>query len=546
MRRFSVATFFVFSFLFSSLGHSQTSSPVWFTLNAPEDSVITASEPVTLRYGQLASTCAVTLIYGPCNGVPVGTPTPETWTSPQTFSPSGASTVSIIVSNDTFGIDPLPGVYKTVQIQEQAIAQTITINGQPVTVPALLSSVVWFTLNAPEGSVIAASAPITLRYGQLASTCAVTLTYGPCNGVPVGTPTPESWTSPRTFFPSGSSTVSVTVSNDTFGIDPLPGVYKTVQIQEQATAQTIIINGQSVTVPGLSGSSSCQLVANPSSISFQNTTVGYTLSSPASLTSNCSTTITVSAVQVSGRYSVFGFQTPFAISPNQTQNYTVVFAPTASGSSNGSINFLTNANSTVSVTLNGSGVAGSLATLSPSSTLLSFGNVGVNSAQSQTVTITNAGSTSITVSSVVVTGTGFSLGDLTTPFTLTSQRSRQITVTFSPAAAGSTSGSLTVTSNAPNSPLTVSLAGTAVTAMNHTVSLSWTGSVSQAAGYNVYRSTVSGGPYSAVNSSLVAATSYQDQTVVSGTSYCYTVTAVGTNGVESGYSNEADVAVPNP
>jgi hypothetical protein len=546
MRRSAVAIIFLFSLLFSSVGHTQTSSSVWFTLNAPEGSVITASGPITLRYGQLVSTCAVTLTYGPCNGVPVGTPTPETWISPQTFSPSGSSSISFIVSNDTFGIDPLPGVYKTVQIQEQATAQTITINGQSVTVPGLASSVVWFTLNAPEGSVITASEPIMLRYGQLVSTCAVTLTYSPCNGVPVGTPTPETWISPQTFSPSGSSTISFIVSNDTFGIDPLPGVYKTVQIQEQATALTIIINGQSVTVPGLSDSSSCQLVANPSSINFQNTTLGYTLSFPASLTSNCSTAIAVSAVQVSGPYSVSGIKTPFSIYPNQTQNYTVVFAPTAAGSANGSINFLSNANSNVSVTLNGSGVTGSLATLTRSSTSLSFGNVGVNSAQSQTVTITNAGSTSITVSSVGVTGTGFLLGSLTTPFTLRAGLSQQITVTFSPAATGSNLGALTITSNAPNSPLSVSLVGTGVAAVNHTIALSWTGSVSQVAGYNVYRSTVSGGPYSAVNSSLVTTTSYQDQTVVSGTSYCYTVTAVGTNGIESGYSNEADVAVPNP
>lgn len=119
------------------------------------------------------------------------------------------------------------------------------------------------------------------------------------------------------------------------------------------------------------------------------------LSSPASLASNCSTAIIVSAVQVSGPYSVSGIQTPFSVSPSQTQNYTVVFAPSAAGSANGSINFLSNANSTVSVTLNGSGVAGSLATLFPSSNSLNFGNLGVNSTQSQTVTITNAGSTSI-------------------------------------------------------------------------------------------------------------------------------------------------------
>src|SRR5215468_471309 len=140
MRRCSVAICVVLSFLVSSLAHSQTSSPVWFTLNAPEGSVITASAPITLRYGQVASTCTYTLNPGPCYGVAVGSPSPEAWTSPQTFSPpSGSSTVSVTISNDTFG-DPLPGVYKTAQIQEKNSPQTITVNGQTVTVPAIPTS----------------------------------------------------------------------------------------------------------------------------------------------------------------------------------------------------------------------------------------------------------------------------------------------------------------------------------------------------------------------------------------------------------------------
>src|SRR5215472_13237272 len=358
MRKLSAGIFFAFSFFITFLAHSQTSTPVWFTLNAPEGSVITASAPITLRYGQLASTCAVTESSGPCNGVPVGTPTPETWTSPQTFSPpSGSSTVAVTVSNNTFG-DPLPGVYKTAQIEEQANPQSITVNGQSVTVPGT-STVVWFTLNAPEGTVITASASITLRYGQLASTCAVTESSGPCNGMPVGSPTPETWSSPQTFPPPpGSSTVSVTISNSTFG-DPLPGVYKTAQVEEQANPQTITISGQSVTVPGTSTQPTCQLVANPSSISFQNTTVGYTLSSPASIVNNCPTTITVSSIQISGPYSASGFQTPFSIGSGQTQSYTAVFAPTTTATTNGTITFVNNAtaNDSLTVSLTGTGVA---------------------------------------------------------------------------------------------------------------------------------------------------------------------------------------------
>jgi len=175
--------------------------------------------------------------------------------------------------------------------------------------------------------------------------------------VAVGSPSPEAWTPPQAFSPpSGSSTVSVTVSNATFG-DPLPGVYKTAQIQEQNSPQTINVNGQTVTVPAI-GSSACQLAANPSSITFQNTTVGYMISSSASLTSNCSSTITVSAIQVAGPYSVSAVQTPFSIAPNQTLNYTVVFAPTSTGVANGSINFVNSTNSGTFVTLIGTGVGG--------------------------------------------------------------------------------------------------------------------------------------------------------------------------------------------
>src|SRR5678816_906756 len=147
MRRFLITVCVALLFLVPTLGHAQASSPVWFTLNAPEGAVITASAPITLRYGQAASTCTYTQAPGPCYGLAVGSPSPEVWTSPQTFSPpSGSSTVSVTVSNDTFG-DPLPGVYKTVQIQEKSSPQTITVNEQTVTVPALGSSNCQLTAN---------------------------------------------------------------------------------------------------------------------------------------------------------------------------------------------------------------------------------------------------------------------------------------------------------------------------------------------------------------------------------------------------------------
>ena len=83
------------------------------------------------------------------------------------------------------------------------------------------------------------------------------------------------------------------------------------------------------------------------------------------------------------------------------------------------------------------------------------------------------------------------------------------------------------------------------TALPPTVTLSWTASTSpNISGYDVYRGTASGGPYSLLNSSLVAGTSYVDKTVLSGHTYYYVATAVNSSNTQSGNSNQAVAVVP--
>ncbi len=72
-----------------------------------------------------------------------------------------------------------------------------------------------------------------------------------------------------------------------------------------------------------------------------------------------------------------------------------------------------------------------------------------------------------------------------------------------------------------------------------------------ASGYNLYRGTVSGGPYSRVNSMPIRETTYTDRGLTNGTTYYYVVTAVDAYGNESAYSNEAmgipeDTVAPAP
>jgi len=79
----------------------------------------------------------------------------------------------------------------------------------------------------------------------------------------------------------------------------------------------------------------------------------------------------------------------------------------------------------------------------------------------------------------------------------------------------------------------------------HSVSLTWMPSSSSGVSYNVYRGTVSGGPYNLLKSG-VGVTNYTDSNVQSGSTYYYVTTAVDASGLQSVYSDEAQAVIPMP
>lgn len=82
--------------------------------------------------------------------------------------------------------------------------------------------------------------------------------------------------------------------------------------------------------------------------------------------------------------------------------------------------------------------------------------------------------------------------------------------------------------------------------VSHSVTLNWAASTSpNIAGYNVYRSTTSGGPYAQLNSSLVTTTSFIDSSVATGETYYYVTTTVDTSNDQSAYSNQAQATIPS-
>jgi hypothetical protein len=178
-------------------------------------------------------------------------------------------------------------------------------------------------------------------------------------------------------------------------------------------------------------------------------------------------------------------------------------------------------------------------------TSISFGNVTVGTNQNQAGTL-SASNAPVTVSSLGVSGSQFSVSGLTLPVTIAAGSSVPFQLTFAPQTSGSASANVTFASNAANSPAVEVVTGSGVMPQ-HSVNLGWNTSTSSGVvGYNIYRGTVSGGPYTRINSALDTTPYDTDSTVTGGQTYYYVVTAVDSAGAESGYSSQAQAVVPSP
>lgn len=288
-----------------------------------------------------------------------------------------------------------------------------------------------------------------------------------------------------------------------------------------------------------------QISVIPASVSFGSVSTGVTNTQTLTIRNAGTATLTVSQASLSGTgYSSSGLAMPLSVMAGGSFTFNVGFAPQSAGNFSGSITFISNTpNSPLVIPLSGTGLAATLQ-LSASPASLSYGSLATGTSALQTVTLTNTGNSSVSISQVSESGAGFSVNGIALPLSLAAGQSTSFTVTFAPASAGSLSGSVTVASNATNSPLTIALAGTGASTVSHTVSLNWTPSSSTYSGFNVYRGTSTGGPYTRVDTSMVPSTSYTDGGVISGQTYYYVATEVDSSGTESSYSGEVSAVIP--
>jgi hypothetical protein len=240
-------------------------------------------------------------------------------------------------------------------------------------------------------------------------------------------------------------------------------------------------------------------------------------------------------------FSVGGLDLPISLTPNESATFTVTFTPTSATAADGSLSVVSTAsNSPLSIALSGTGTAAGQLAVSPTS--LGFGSVADGSSLSLSGSLTASGAP-VTVTSASLNSSEFALSGISFPAALTAGQSVTFAVTFTPAASGTASASLSFASNASNSPAVQAMTGTG-TAVQHYVDLAWDTS-SDAVSYNIYRSTTSGSGYTMVNTSPNLTTTYTDDTVSAGQTYYYVTTSVDNSSVESGYSNMAQTTIPN-
>jgi len=300
---------------------------------------------------------------------------------------------------------------------------------------------------------------------------------------------------------------------------------------------------------GTSSSATSSLNATPGTVAFGTVPTGATTTQTIQLANSGSASITVSNISVSGSgLTISGVSTPFNIAAGKTANLTASLKLSSAGSASGAIKFLSNATDpSLQVAWTATAQAATVSLL-PQPSALNFGSVTVGTTDTLQITFKNTGNSDANVSGISVTGTGFALSGSASSVTLTPGQYLTLNVSYDPKSTGNNTGSLTITSNAVTSKLTVPLAGSGATkpsGSQHSVALNWDASSGSVVGYYVYRSSKPSGPYARVNSSTTPNTNYSDSSVADGQTYYYVVTAVNSSNIESTDSNVASATIPS-
>ncbi len=272
---------------------------------------------------------------------------------------------------------------------------------------------------------------------------------GTCGGTPFSLADGESCTLDFTFTP-------IAVGVDSLGI--------TLTTNDSDGPDTFLLTGE-----GALG----ELDITPDPVDFGNVTVGSTGGPQSATLENIGVVdVVVSAIDAASvPFTAAGGSCgapPFTLAPTATCTVDYTFTPAAVGPATQALD-VTSDGSTSPDPINLSGTGVGTPTIGLSTNDVNFGTISLGAGGTALVTLTNTGSVALDVSSITDPAPPFSLTFgargaalcSNPPFTLAASTSCDIQVGFAPAASGAYFSSFDILSNAPSSPDTVNLEGSA-------------------------------------------------------------------------------------
>jgi hypothetical protein len=293
------------------------------------------------------------------------------------------------------------------------------------------------------------TAPATITAGSVTGG-GYTATYA---GVPVG-----SLSAPITLQPGQQVAFSV-------NFDPTATGTTTGQLSlatDTGSPVNVALSGQ-----GMQSTSPALTLSAPS-LNFGDVQMGANAVLQLTLTSSGTAPVTISSATITGQqFQVTSVAYPSGVSgwpatlnPGQQVVLSITFAPDAVNSFSGDLALASDASGgTANVPLSGNGVAVPAPSLTLSTTSINFGPAQIGTKVTRSVTLTSSGNAPLDINTITIAGAPFSVGTLSLPATLQPGQQLTVNVTYEPTTVEADAGTLTVASNDPSGPATVSLGG---------------------------------------------------------------------------------------
>jgi hypothetical protein len=237
-------------------------------------------------------------------------------------------------------------------------------------------------------------------------------------------------------------------------------------------SMTMLTSGRALEAGGEATTATCCTVENtasvytPLTLTFSATSLNFGLleiglsSASQSVTVNnvSSHSVTISSITSSGDYAESN-TCPSTMNAGQSCTITVTFTPTAAGTRSGAVTFKDNSagSSSQTIALTGTGVTLALGFSPPS---LNLGSVVAGSSSQMSATLTNDGSSSVTITAISLSPANSTYTETNNcPAALSVQQTCTFTIVFTPPDVGTYKATLSVT-NSAGSAATLALTGT--------------------------------------------------------------------------------------